>query len=213
MDNFNIFEKGLNRYLSAEVILRLQKVKIGVAGAGGLGSNCAQMLVRSGFRRLKIVDHDVLESSNLNRQFYFLHQVGRAKVDALLENLKLINPDVEIETAQVKIEKHNVRELFADCDAVVEAFDSPEYKKLIIEHYLASDKLLTAASGLAGWGDSDEIKIHKVKENFYLIGDLISGVGPDCPPLAPKVIIAAAKQADVILDYFLAQLTKDRING
>ena len=209
----NNFEKGLNRYLSTEIISRLQKIKIGIAGAGGLGSNCANMLVRSGFSKLKIIDHDTLDLSNLNRQFYFLHQVGLPKVEAIAENLKLINPDIEIQTIQVKFEEHNAKEFFADCDVIVEAFDQPEYKKLIIETYLDSGKLLVAASGLAGWGNSDEIKVHKIKDSFYLIGDLISAVSPECPPLAPKVAIAAAKQADIILSYFLEQLTKDEMKS
>ena len=97
-------------------------------------------------------------------------------------------------------------ELFADCDVVVEAFDRAEYKKLIVETYLGSGKLLVAASGLAGWGDSDRIKVHRIKDNFYLIGDLATGIGPDTPPLAPCVFIAAAKQADVVLSYALGTL-------
>jgi sulfur carrier protein ThiS adenylyltransferase len=209
----NDFEKGLNRYLACDVISHLKKIKIGIAGAGGLGSNCAHMLLRCGFNRFKIIDHDTLDLSNLNRQFYFLHQVGLSKVEALAENLKLINPDIEIETMKIKFEHYNAKELFTDCDVVVEAFDQPEYKKLLIESYLASGKLLVAASGLAGFGNSDEIKVHKIKDNFYLIGDLISAVSPKCPPLAPKVVIAAAKQADVILSYYLEQLTKDEIKG
>ncbi|MCL5105400.1 MAG: sulfur carrier protein ThiS adenylyltransferase ThiF [Armatimonadetes bacterium] len=202
----NEFEQALSRYLNQEQLDRIRSVKVGIAGAGGLGSNCATALVRTGFRNIRIADFDVVDHSNLNRQFYFMHQAGRTKVEALRENLVLINPAANIEIASVKLEADNVAELFADCDVVVEAFDRAEYKKLIVETYLGSGKLLVAASGLAGWGNSDRIKVHRVKDNFYLIGDLATGIGPDTPPLAPCVFIAAAKQADVVLSYALGTL-------
>ncbi|MHB1455369.1 MAG: sulfur carrier protein ThiS adenylyltransferase ThiF [Armatimonadota bacterium] len=202
----NEFEQALNRYLSVEQLERIRSVKVGIAGAGGLGSNCAAALVRTGFRHIKIADFDVVDYSNLNRQFYFVKQVGQSKVEALKENLISINPAVDIEIIPVKLEADNVAEHFADCDVVVEAFDRAEYKKLIVETFIGSSKLLVAASGLAGWGNSDRIKVHRIKENFYLIGDLVTGVGPDVPPLAPCVFIAAAKQADVVLSYALGTL-------
>lgn len=202
----NPFEEALLRYLTPEQLTKIQATKVGIAGAGGLGSNCATALVRSGFRNIKILDFDTVEYSNLNRQFYFLDQVGRPKVEALHENLKLINPDVDLEILRVRAEEDNVAALFSDCDVVVEAFDRAEYKQLVIETYLNTGKLLVAASGLAGWGNSDRLQIHKIKENFFLVGDLVTGVGPDCPPLAPCVAIAAAKQADVVLSYVLGPM-------
>lgn len=200
----NNFEKALASTLGEGALAKIQQVKVGIAGAGGLGSNCAQFLVRSGFRNFKIVDFDRVEYSNLNRQFFFLNQVGEQKVEALRKNLLAINPDLHIETVTAKIEQVNIKELFHDCQAVVEALDRPENKKMVAEAYLPSDKLLVAASGLAGWGRSDGIKIHKIKERFFLVGDQVSEVSPDCPPVAPGVVVAAAKQADVVLQYFLA---------
>ena len=76
-------------------------------------------------------------------------------------------------------------------------------KKMIVENYLASDKLLVCVSGLAGWGNSDDIMVRKVRDKFYIIGDFVNEAGKNLPPMSPKVNIAAAKQADVILDYFL----------
>lgn len=199
----NLFEKALEKVLGRENLARIQKVKVGLAGAGGLGSNCAQFLVRSGFKKFKIVDFDVVEESNLNRQFYFTSQVGRRKVEALRENLLLINPDLEIEALPVRIEKENAEELFRDCLVVVEALDDAGYKKIIAEVFINTGKLLVAASGLAGCGRSDGIKVRRVRDNFYLVGDLVSEMGPGLPALAPGVNVAAAKQADVVLSCFL----------
>lgn len=199
----NDFEHGLFRYLNDDQLAKVRAVKVGIAGAGGLGSNCATALVRTGFRHMRIVDFDVVECSNLNRQFYFLDQVGKPKVEMLKENLERINPAVEIEAIQMRIESDNIRKLFDGCDVVVEAFDRPECKKLIVETYMNSEKFLVAASGLAGWGNSDRIEVRRIRDNFYLVGDSVTGIGPGAPPLAPMVFIAAAKQADVVLRYIL----------
>ena len=115
----NGFEQALERYLDKRQLGKIRLAKIGIAGAGGLGSNCAVTLVRTGFCRLKIVDCDVVDYSNLNRQFYFGGQVGFAKVEALKENLCLINPAADIEIARVRIDVDNVSDLFAECDVVV----------------------------------------------------------------------------------------------
>ncbi len=203
----NAFERGLTRYLSLEQLSRIQGVTIGVAGAGGLGSNCCQMLVRCGFKRFVVADCDVVEASNLNRQFFFAQQIGKPKVEALRENLLAINPDMEMEVTQVMVDETNVAALFAGCDVVVEAFDSPESKRLLVEASLGGGKFLVAASGLAGWGDSDRIATRKISESFYVVGDLHSVCQPSCPPMAPCVTMAAAKQADLILTYVLGRIS------
>jgi len=201
----NEFEKALAGILGEKNLAGIQNVKTCIAGAGGLGSNCALYLVRSGFKKFRIIDFDVVEHSNLNRQFYFAAQVGRSKVEALKENLLLVNADLEIEALPEKIHQENVKEYFSGCDVVVEALDNVRSKKILVEACLDSDKLLVAVSGLAGWGKSDGIKIHRIKDNFYIVGDMMSEAGPGCPPLAPGVNVAAAKQADVVLSYFLKQ--------
>jgi sulfur carrier protein ThiS adenylyltransferase len=199
----NIFEKALTGIVGIGNVARIQKVKIGIAGAGGLGSNCAMFLTRCGFKKFKIVDFDIVEIGNLNRQFYFTAQVGQKKATALKENLLQINPDLEIDAITERIEKDNVEDFFCDCDVVVEAFDGAVYKKMLVEAYMNSVKLVVSASGIAGWGESDDITIHRIKDNVYLVGDLASAVSADLPPMAPRVNVAAAKQADVILSYFL----------
>ncbi len=200
----NAFERGVAAHIGEEALAGLRQVKVGIAGAGGLGSNCAVNLVRSGFRRLVIADFDRVENSNLNRQFFFGNQVGKPKVAMLAENLLAINPDLELAIHDLRIEKENLGALFDTCDAVVEAFDSPAAKQMIAMKYMQSEKLLVAASGISGWGDTDRIRVRKIRDNFYLVGDMVSAAGKECPPLSPGVAIAAAKQADVVLSHFLA---------
>ncbi len=202
----NDFEKALGYQIGQARLNKIQEVKIGIAGAGGLGSNCAQILVRSGFKRLKIVDFDFVEWSNLNRQFFFADQVGLKKINALKVNLLRINPDLDMELMDKRITADNVMNIFNDCNIVVEALDYPADKKLLAESYMHSDKLLICASGMAGWGNSDDLMIKEIKENFFIVGDMVSKVGEDSPPLAPRVNIAAAKEADVVLAYVLDYL-------
>jgi sulfur carrier protein ThiS adenylyltransferase len=199
----NPLEIALIKQLGEARFRQLQKVKVGLAGAGGLGSNCAVNLVRSGFRQLVLVDFDCVEPSNLNRQFYFIDQVGMAKVEALSLNLLRINPDLELTVQQQTLTKDNLDTYFGDCQVVVEAFDRAEAKQMLMEYYWDSPKLVVGASGLAGWGDADQLITRQIKPRLYLVGDQVTAVDASHPPLAPRVNIAAAKEANVILNWVL----------
>ncbi len=200
----NKFEQTLLNQFGEENFDKIQSAKIGIAGAGGLGSNCAFNLVRSGFKNFRIIDFDIIDHSNLNRQFYFEDQVGKNKVEALKENLLRINPALDIDARVERIEKENIRELFEDSDIIVEAFDKAEYKSMLVETFLATGKFIVSASGLVGIGDSDEIKVNRLKKNLIVIGDMTSD-SKDNPPISPRVNIAAAKQADVVLEYVVGR--------
>ena len=198
----NAFEKTLLERFGENKLTQVQRVKIGIAGAGGLGSNCAFNLVRSGFSHFKIIDDDKIDPSNLNRQFYFFDQIGMPKVRALEQNLKRINPDLDGEFIEKKINKNNILTLFSDCEIIVEAFDDPGFKSLLVEKFLNTKKFLVCVSGLAGWGNSDTIISQRVKENLVIIGDRVNDTR-QAMPVSPRVNIAAAKQADEILDFVL----------
>jgi len=152
----NEFQKALTYYINKKSLQKIEKIKIGIAGAGGLGSNAAFNLVRSGFCNFIIADFDIVSHSNLNRQFFFYNQVGEKKVSALSKNLLSINPNLNIKTYDEKIDENNIRTIFDNTDVIIEAFDKPEYKKLIIETYINSNKLIVAASGIAGFGKRKE---------------------------------------------------------
>jgi len=198
-------QTALQRYLSREQLNAIGKVKVGIAGAGGLGSNCAACLVRSGFRDLRIVDFDRVEPGNLNRQFFFADQVGLPKVEALGENLRRIEPALRLELIRERITAQNAAQLFQHADVLLECVDKPAVKELLVQCFVPTGKLVIAASGIAGWGRSDDIGIRKVRANFYLVGDEQSSIDT-LPPLAPQVAVAAAKQADILLACVLRQL-------
>jgi len=199
----NQTEHGLAIYLGEERLAYLQTVTVGIAGAGGLGSNCAMHLVRSGFKRFVVADFDRVDESNLNRQAYRLDQVGQLKVVALSKNMLAVNPELDLDLRTVNVTPDNMSAIFMDCDVVVEAFDEPLFKKALVEEFLPTDKLVVAASGIGGTGNADAIRTRKVRDNFYMIGDMETECSMDNPPLSPKVAVAAAKQADVVLNHYL----------
>jgi sulfur carrier protein ThiS adenylyltransferase len=192
--------KDLLLKLGEAKLAKIEKARIGIAGAGGLGSNCAACLVRTGFRNFTIADFDSVDGANLDRQFYFEDQVGMKKVDALRGNLLRINLALELQMLPVRLEASNLLKVFADCDVVVECLDLAEAKQMLVSGMLPTGKLIVSASGLGGFGSSDELKVHRLKPNLILIGDLASDI-KNAPALAPRVSIAAAKQADVVLEF------------
>jgi len=177
---------------------------VGIAGAGGLGSNCAAALVRIGLGNLVIVDFDKIEESNLNRQFYFRDQLGEYKVDALKKNLLRINPELNIITFKLILNIDNIPDIFKDVDVLVEAFDQADQKEMLIETALYEwpAKPLIIGSGMAGVGKIETIKIKKY-DNLYICGDEMEEIGPDKPPLAPRVGIVSHMQADTALEILL----------
>ncbi len=197
------FSKVVESYYTPDQLSIIRSAKIGIAGAGGLGSNCAIALVRSGFEHFVIADFDVVSLSNLNRQQYFPEDIGKSKVECLETLLNKINPAVKCELEKTRITNENAGRIFAECQCVIEAFDNAECKAMLVGEYISTDKLLVSVSGLGGYGSTDRIITKKIRENFYLIGDGVSEVGSIVKPFAPCVMIAAAKQADVVLEWVL----------
>ncbi len=203
MIEHNPFLTGLARYFTAEQVNRLGSVCVGIAGAGGLGSNCAVHLVRSGVRHLVVVDFDTVASSNLNRQFYFVDQVGMKKIAALEENLRRIQPVLEMQGEDIRIDSENAVQVFAGCDIIVEALDGAQDKKMMADLFAADPRLLVCASGIGGWGENNRIRTRRFREDFFLVGDEQSEVSETMPPTSAVVGIAAAKQADIVITNIL----------
>jgi sulfur carrier protein ThiS adenylyltransferase len=189
----------------AAVRARLGTSCVGIVGLGGLGSNAAMMLVRSGVGRLVLADFDRVEGGNLNRQLYFGDQLGRLKVEALSETLRRIEPDVELTLVAEPISSDNIAHVFAGVDVLLEAVDAAEGKAAIVA--AASDLLpgtpLVWAMGLAGCGSANEIRTQCVGECSWLVGDLEADVRDGLPLLASRVMVAAAQEAHAVIRLLL----------
>lgn len=183
----------------------LSNKTVGIAGCGGLGSNCAVALARVGVGRLIIADFDVVSESNLNRQYFFRDQIGLKKTAALKENIRRIDPAVMVEAIDIKLTAGSIPALFSSCDAVVEAFDLADQKEMLIETMLKvfPRKPLVIGNGMAGWGNSDLIRLRK-SDSLYICGDEVSEISEELPPLAPRVGMVANMQANVVVEILLA---------
>jgi sulfur carrier protein ThiS adenylyltransferase len=182
----------------------LGKYTVGIAGCGGLGSNCAVALARSGVGRLVITDFDVIVESNLNRQYYFYDQIGKKKSGMLRVNIERINPNIAVIDHDLKLTAQNIPLIFNMCDIVVEAFDLAAEKQMLIE--TMSDFLpqipLVLGLGMAGIGNNAAIHYRQLG-NLHICGDETTEIGPEMPPLAPRVGIVANMQANVVTELLM----------
>lgn len=192
----------LNERHSPEVQKTLSAGRVAIAGLGGLGSNVAVALARIGVGHLHLIDFDRVDLTNLNRQQYMAAQIGMPKPQALKEELLAVNPYLDIRTDFVKLTEENIPELLKDDRYICEAFDVPEAKAMLTNRILERfpDKILVGASGMAGLGNSNEIRTRKVLPNYYLCGDGTSDVQTCGGLMAPRVMICAAHQANQILE-------------
>lgn len=177
---------------------------VGIAGLGGLGSAVAVALARIGVGRLILADFDVVEPSNLNRQQYFIDQIGMTKTEALEANLRRINPYVKYETHCVRLTPDNIPTLFAGADVLVEAFDRADQKAMLLQSF--PGKPIVAASGMAGFGSGETIGVREMGGRIHVVGDLETGAAPGCGLMAPRVGIAAHMQANVVLRLLLGEM-------
>ena len=185
---------------------KLKKTRVCILGLGGLGSNVAVLLTRSGIGSLKLVDFDTVEASNLNRQQYRISHIGIKKTEAIKTIIKEINPFVEIETLDIKVDRENIYSIVGDIEIVVEAFDRAETKAMLMEELLTNtNKIVVSASGMAGLGSANEIVTRKIKDNFYLVGDNYSDYEEYSGIMSTRVMICAAHQANVVLRLILGE--------
>ena len=198
----NIFEQGLLKYLTTDQLHRIQTKKIGIGGAGGLGSNCAMILVRSGFKHFEIIDKDVIDASNLNRQQYYVDEIGLAKVEVTKTRLLKINPQAEITIHRHEWNEDNAINHFKGFDFIVEAFDVVDWKHRFVQYHAPRFPIVVSGVGMAGLTKKEPMSVKRVG-NIYICGDRSTDSHQGHPPMAPRVSACAAMMAEIILDITL----------
>lgn len=185
----------------AEIQEKLDRATVGIAGLGGLGSNIAVHLARLGVGRLVLVDFDVVDITNLNRQHYTMKDIGIPKTLALQEQLEAINPYLYYETYTERIIPANAARLFADCDVICEAFDRADQKAMLIETLLERipQTPIVSGSGMAGCGSANAIHTERKFGKLYVCGDGISDIEYGSGLMAPRVAVCAAHEAHMVL--------------
>ncbi|HEX2977265.1 MAG TPA: sulfur carrier protein ThiS adenylyltransferase ThiF, partial [Bacteroidales bacterium] len=211
-DVVNVIEKGvipdeseLESMMAArhtpQVHSRVKKGSVAIAGLGGLGSNIAVMLARTGVGNMLLVDFDIVEPSNLNRQSYYISHLGMPKTVALQQQIKEINPFINVSTKTLRVDEKNAVELFSGFDVICEAFDNPDAKAMLVNTALERLKgvKIVAASGMAGYASSNLIRTERRMKNLYVCGDFENGAAVGNGLMAPRVQICAAHQANMVL--------------
>ena len=200
-------DRAFDARFPKEMQVKLRGAKVAIAGLGGLGSNIAVMLARSGIGKLLLVDFDVVDVTNLNRQMYFVSQLGKPKAEALPEVLYRINPYLVCESRCEKVTPENVRELFADYPIVCEAFDRPDQKAMLVRELLMQcpETTVISGNGMAGYGDANEIRTRQKMKRLYVCGDLSTDVGGGIGLMAPRVAVCAAHEANKAVQLIMEQ--------
>lgn len=215
-DNITLIEKGvmpqrdvLEHMMAArhspKVHSAVKRARVGIAGLGGLGSNIAAMLARTGVGHLLLVDFDTVEPSNLNRQNYFISHLGQPKTQATAQQIAQINPFITTELHTVRVDETNAANLFGSCDVVCEAFDNPDCKAMLVSVLLSEcDHIrIVAGSGMAGFASANTIVTKQRMSRLYVCGDEATAAANGVGLMAPRVSVCAGHQANMVLRLLL----------
>ena len=180
----------------------LHQKRVGIAGCGGLGSNIAVSLVRAGIKNLVLADFDIIEASNLNRQHFFLQDIGKYKVEALAEQLYNINPNISLTIINKELSKEDFFAIYGNCDILLEAFDKAENKKWLIEEWsvLFPDKAVICGNGISGYGNILDLRVKKIG-NIYFCGDGVTDMSEGL--CSSRVLIVANMQANIAIELLV----------
>ena len=198
-------KKSLDGRFPIEWYEILNRAEVAIAGLGGLGSHIAVMLARGGIGKLHLVDFDVVDISNLNRQEYDVRHIGIKKTEALTDRLKEINPYVKITSDDIRITPANAAYIFSGYPIVCEAFDKAEEKAMLISTLLSEckDTVIVSGNGMAGLGDANGIKTRKAGCRLYICGDESTDIGEGVGLMAPRVSVCAGHQANQVIRIIL----------
>lgn len=162
MEPFN----RLIQLIGQEKFIKLQKLQVIVFGVGGVGGQVVESLVRSGFINITVVDHDVIEATNLNRQVIAtLDAVGLPKVEVLKKRMLLINPCVKINTLLMEVTQTNAETFNLEkYDYIVDAIDSMQSKLSLINYSLKRKQPIISAMGAGNRIDPTKVKIMDIEK-------------------------------------------------
>ncbi|MDZ4120849.1 MAG: tRNA threonylcarbamoyladenosine dehydratase [Candidatus Cloacimonadaceae bacterium] len=162
MDQFN--RTGL--LIGADGLEKLKQSRVAVIGLGGVGSYAVEALVRAGVGSFLIVDFDVVNLTNLNRQLLALHNtIGKSKVDVMLERILSINPQVEVEIQNVFCAQENRHEIIKDVDYIIDAIDSLGPKIGLIEYAIKNELKIISVMGAGNRLDPSKICITDISKS------------------------------------------------
>lgn len=145
--------------LGEDGIKKLQNASVTIVGVGGVGGEVAVLLARAGVGRLRLIDFDVVDETNINRQAVaYTNTVGKKKTDVLAEIIKKINPNCLVEAISKRLTKENVGELLEN-SFVVDAIDSVQDKVELIDYATKNNLQIVSAMGAGNRFDYPYFKV------------------------------------------------------
>lgn len=185
----------------SELQRKLDRSVVAICGLGGLGSNIAIALTRAGVGKLILTDYDKVDITNIHRQQYYADQIGMYKTEAIKDNLKRINPYMELELNNITISEDNIEELLGKADIICEAFDKADQKAMLVNFVLEHfpEKYLVAGSGMAGLDSVNLIQTREITKHFIICGDGNSDVNTSGSLLASRVMACASHEAHAVI--------------
>ncbi len=154
--------------LGKEAIEKLKSKHVLVVGLGGVGAYAAEMIARAGIGRMTIVDGDVINVTNINRQLPALNsKVGRPKTEIMAERLRDINPDIQLEVINAFVRDEFMVELLnKPYDYVVDAIDTLSPKVFLIYHSLQKGHKIVSSMGAGGKMDPAQLHIADISKSY-----------------------------------------------
>ncbi|MCX8178427.1 MAG: ThiF family adenylyltransferase [Candidatus Aenigmarchaeota archaeon] len=128
------------KLLGIKSMKKLSKTKLAIVGVGSIGSILAEILARSGFTKIKIIDRDFVEENNIDNQNFRQSDIGLAKVEAVESRLKEINSKIEISKFATDLNYINIDKILSDSDIIIDATDNIETRMLLNEFCVKNRK-------------------------------------------------------------------------
>lgn len=186
---------------------KLENSFITIIGTGGVGGHTVMALARAGIEKMRLVDFDVISSSNANRQVVANNNtIGRAKVDVLKEMILLVNENAKIETVKERASQENIASLVQGSDYVIDAIDSVQDKVQLICYCKENNIKIISAMGAGNRYDipnfqlTDIYKTHddalarvirkKLKDRGIKSLDVVTSCTPPCRKDRPVASIS-----------------------
>lgn len=147
--------------IGEEKLKEIERKKVLLIGVGGVGSYALEALIRNGFYNITIVDFDIIDLSNLNRQLITdSTNIGKYKVDEAKKRALLINPNIKIQTINEKLNKENLRNLLnQNFDYIIDACDTLDVKFALMENSIHYSYKLISSMGTAKKIDPTKLEI------------------------------------------------------
>jgi len=155
--------------IGSKSLEKIQNNHILICGVGGVGSFVLESIARLGIKKITIVDFDIVDITNINRQLYALHStIGLRKVDVARNRVLDINPSVSIKTYFLKISSDTIDEIFSDhYDFVVDAIDDVQAKVLLIQKATSLSIPIISSMGTGNKLDPTKLKIMNLNQTSY----------------------------------------------